>query len=432
MANEGVFPAAMNKGAQFFRQMPQRVEIMNRAVTAMSSFRAALKDGMSRQEAMEYAGKLIDDSHGDYSGWNSPRPFNSDVGKVMLQFRKFQLIMGGLVGKQLHQAFWDGNATRAEKVQALKSLSFLTAHLAAIGGIMGLPGANLLGAVVGNIQNLMDPEKKHDFEEEMREALGAGGEGAKRNWWADFLYKGAPYSLLSMDTSDRLGMGNIVALAPYSDLPEALGSKEKMYEALGKFALGPSGGMLGKLVDGFGFGMEQHDWTRAAEAIAPTGISNAMKAYRFKTEGLTNKQGDVLLPPDEISGVDAFYTALGVRPRVLVNQAQRASTAYDTTEFYKAQTDRLTNQYAAAFKAKDAAKMQDLRDAWQKMNVARREQKLQPEPMSTLIKAPAKQMKTERQAIGGVATTKANRMYIADLMFSDNPQAARDLMAAEP
>jgi hypothetical protein len=315
-------------------------------------------------------------------------------------------------------------------MQGFKGLTFLSAHLAAIGGIIGLPGSALLGPMLGFLKNLVDQDDDKDWDnwqEDLRKSLGAGGEGSKRNWFADLLYKGAPYALLSMDTSDRLGMGNIAALAPYTDLPDALTSKDKFYSAMGKAMLGPSGGILGKLVDGWGFGMEQGDWTRAAESIAPVGISNAMKAARFHTMGLTNKQGDVLMTPEDISALDLFYTAIGVRPRSLVNQAERASAAYDANTHYDEMTTGLKNRYTRAAKSKDASSMQDVRAEWQQIQAARKRDGFKPQPLSTLLKAPAQQRKREHGAIGGVEASKVDRMFLADMMFADTPGEAQAL-----
>jgi hypothetical protein len=320
-------------------------------------------------------------------------------------------------------------ADRAERIQGMKGLLFLSAHMAAVGGIMGLPGANVLGPIIGTIQNLVDDKHRwHDWEQEFREAIGAGGEGAKRSPWADFLYKGAPYALLGMDTSDRLGMGDVVSLAPFQEIPKTLSSQEKLYAQLGAAALGPSGGMLGKVQQAWGFGMVQHDWTRMAETLAPVGISHAMQAFRLRQDGYSNSRGDILMPPDQIKAIDEFYVALGVRPKTLADRAERASELGDANEYYKMQTDAMKLQYDRAFKAKDTGTLQDLRAKWQQIQQGRVEDKFKREPMSNLIKAPMEQRKRERMTIGGVESTKQDRMYLADLMFSSNMLDARELM----
>ena len=41
---------------------------------------------------MKYAGKVIYDTHEDYTGFNAPRVMRNPVGRVLTQFRKFQLL----------------------------------------------------------------------------------------------------------------------------------------------------------------------------------------------------------------------------------------------------------------------------------------------------------------------------------------------------
>jgi hypothetical protein len=427
---EGILADSWNKADRFLRMMPQYVEVMNRVATGTSTYRLALQDGQSEAEARETASKMIYDTHGDYSGFNSPTPFHAagSFGKVALQFRKFQLIMGALVAKEFHRAF--KGATPEERREGFKALAFTSAHMAAIGGIIAQPGAAVLGPVIGALMNLIDEDDDKDWsnwQEDLKHALGAGGEGDKRNWLADLLFKGAPYALLSMDTSDRLGMGNIASLAPYQDLSEGLTSREKFFQNMGQLMLGPSGGMVAKAVDGWGFA-EKGDWARMAESLMPGLVANTMKAGRLQTEGLTTKQGDILMKPEDISGLDAFYTALGVRPRALVNQADRRSADFEANQYYTAKTTELKSNYRKAAAAKDGAQMKAVRSEFEAIQKARERDGFKRQPLSTILKAPAEQAKRNKQVIGGVPTTKANRQFVAAMMYADTPQDALELM----
>lgn len=438
MDGDGLLPKSWNVVDKFLRRTPQWVETANRVATGIAAYRAHMEGKADTKEnrdaAFEVASKLIHDTHGDYSGFNSPTPFTASgsIGKVALQFRKFQLIMGGLIAREFHRTF--KGATPEERMQGFKALGFLGAHMAVAGGILAQPGMDMLGPVIGALMNLIDEDDDKDWsnwQEDLRVALGAGGEGAQRNMLADFLYKGAPYALLSMDTSDRLGMGNIASLAPYSDLPEALSSKEKAKQQIADLMLGPSGGLVSKAIDGWGFGMQQGDWVRSVEALAPSGLSNLMKAVRLKNEGLTSKQGDVLVPAERVSDLDAFYTAMGVRPRSLVNQAERRSTEYSAEEYYTAKTTQLKRDYVKAVKAKDGAARQAAEDEFEAIQKARLRDGFARQPKSTLLKAPQAQAKREKGVIGGVETNKQNREFVARMMFADDPAQALDLYGAD-
>jgi hypothetical protein len=429
---DGLIPTASRLADRFFRQMPQRIEVANRVATGVAAYEAALSKGKSKEVAIEEASKLIYDTHGDYSGFNAPTPFHQlgNAGKVMLQFRKFQFIMGALVAKEVHRTFFKSGATREERAAGAKGLVFLTAHMAAIGGALAIPGANILGPVIGALMNLLDKDDDkdwNDWQEDMRDALGAGGEGAKRNFWADFLYKGAPYALLNMDLSDRLGMGNIYALAPYADINES-STKEKIQAELFKAMMGPSGNLLNKAIDGWGFGVEKHDWYRMIETMAPTGPANVLKAHRLATGGLTAANGDVLMKPELNQGMNEFYTALGVRPRNLVNEGQRRSVLFEKGEFYDNKTTQLKQQYIEATKSRDPAKIAAARQEWMAIQDARVRDGLMRQPLATLMKAPFAQTKRERSVIGGAETTRANRTAALQMLFAQSPDEARQLM----
>jgi hypothetical protein len=432
---DGALPGAYKLGDKFFRRIPQFIEVSNRVSTGIAAYRAALEAGKSKEVAYGEASKLIYDTHGDYSGFNAPTPFHQlgNAGKVLLQFRKFQAIMWSLVGKEFHRTFFKKGVSHEERMQGAAALGFLGAHMAAIGGALAIPGANILGPIIGTVMNLLDPDDDKDWsdwQEMLRVMLGAGGEGKHRSAWADFLFKGAPYALLGADTSDRLGMGNILALAPYLDINES-STKEHIQAELFKAMMGPSGNLINKAIDGWGFGVDQHDWYRMTETLAPAGLSNGMKAYRLATDGLTAKNGDLLMRPEQLQGMPAFYTALGVRPRELVNEGDRRSVAFQTTAYYASQTTRITRNYTQAAKEHDAAGMRDARLEFQKMQAARKRDGIKPQPLTTLLRAPLAQKKRERGVLGGVETTPTNRMMVQNMLYADTPEEARELMGVD-
>jgi hypothetical protein len=429
---DGLIPDAQRLATRFFRMFPQRVEVANRVATGSAAYRAALADGKSKTEAMEAASKLIYDTHGDYSGFNAPTPFHQlgNAGKVLLQFKKFQFIMGSLLGKEFHRAFFKKGVSPEERAEGMKALAFLSGHMLAVGGILGMPAASLLGPAVAAIMNLFDDDDDKDYsdwKEDLRAALGEGGEGGKQNWWSDFLFKGAPYAL-GADTSDRMGLGNVAALAP--DISSAT-SKEEFYAELAKAALGPSGGLISKAIDGWGFGVTDHDWVRAVETIAPTGFANLMKAERIGREGLTDKKGDVLLKPEYLQGLPQVLTAIGVRPRELANQGDRRSLDYKTDAYYDSETATIKRHYTAAVKDRDAAGIAKARKEFVALQAAKKRDGVKPAPLGTLLQSPGKQLKRERNTIGGVEMTPANRQLLMDAMFADDIAEARQLMAAE-
>jgi hypothetical protein len=421
----GIVGSGWNKVDKFLRLFPQRVEVMNRTTAAIAAYRLAKQAGKSEAEALRSTGEIIDRTHGDYSGANSPTPFRvaGDFGKVTLQFRKFQMISGALAVTEMNRAM--RGATFAEKRQGMAALGFLAAHTAAIGGIVGLPASEFFGQAIMGLMKLVDQDDKdkdkwdnwHHF---LRGSLGAGGDDKHRNLWADFLYKGAPYALLNTDTSDRMGMGNIFALAPYSGMEQALDSQSKFYETVGKVALGPSGGVLGRMVNGWGYGVEHDDWSRFWEPVLPGILGNTLKATRLKTEGLTAKQGETLIKPEEIDWGEALAVALGATPRQLANQSEQASDVYDVKDHYKAMSTHLRNEFLKARAAGDAEGMAQARQDWRDMQAGQRENKVKTTPMSDLFAAIQNQRKRQHGVIGGVESDKSTRKFVRDMTEPDD------------
>jgi hypothetical protein len=265
--------------------------------------------------------------------------------------------------------------------------------------------------------NQLDPDKKKEFEdwqESLRKFLGAGKENEDRNWFADLLYKGAPYALLGADTSKRLGMGDMLSLAPYTDVSEAANDRDTYYKAMGQVLGGALGGLGAKAVDAFGY-LREDDMPRAAEAMAPGVVGSAMKAKRLATQGVTARNGDVLVKPEDISGMDAFYTALGVQPRDLANQADRRSLAYQADEFYSQQVTTLKRRFLNAQRDGDASKAEKVREDWVELQAARQRQGFRPQPLSALLRSQGQQLRREQRVVGGVPATRSNLGYLQSL-----------------
>jgi hypothetical protein len=164
------------------------------------------------------------------------------------------------------------------------------------------------------------------------------------------------------------------------------------------------------------------------ETMAPTGPANVLKAHRLATGGLTAANGDVLMKPELNQGMNEFYTALGVRPRNLVNEGQRRSVLFEKGEFYDNKTTQLKQQYIEATKSRDPAKIAAARQEWMAIQDARVRDGLMRQPLATLMKAPFAQTKRERSVIGGAETTRANRTAALQMLFAQSPDEARQLM----
>ena len=389
---DGYFAGKISAADKALRLAVQKVESINRLSTAMAAYRLELaRTNGNTQAATDYADRILTETHGDYTSFNAPRAFNTSVGKVALQFRKFQLIQIAFYAKLIKDAL-QGNDRKA----ALKTLAFSLAHTGTLAGLMGMPGYAAISWAIGAL--LGDDDEPFDVTAEIRKAIGDEAV-------ANLVLKGTP-TLLGADISGKVGAGNMLSIMPFSqaDLSTTAGRAE----ALGTLIGGASLGMASRMVDGLGL-MLGGDWYRGIEQTMPKGVSDAMKAWRTANEGMTRRNGDIVVPANEISTMEAIMMGLGVTPVQMSTTYERQNVVKELTTNFQERTTAIKNQYTKADRKGDAEAKAEAREAWKKLQDARVRNGLARQPLSNLLKAPAEQRKREKETVGGVQYTKATK-----------------------
>lgn len=392
--------ALYTKGTDMLRGFAENLESINRLTTAMTAYRMALRSGMSNEASIDYADKVIYNTHGDYSGTNAPRVMRTGAGRIATQFRKFQLIQISLMARLWHE--WRKGATPEERIVAKRQLMFTLGHTFAVGGIMGMPGftalAFLWGALFGDEDEPDNPELT------LRRLIG-------NDDLADLLVKGVP-AFMGVDLSGKLGMGQMLSILPYTDFKL---TRESMNQATVALIGGPFlGGLVPKAVDGAAY-MAAGEYYKGLEKLLPKGLGDAMKGLRIANEGLTNKRGDLQLSADEVTFMDSFLAGLGLPTTTLTDRQFAESTKFQFDEFYNGKTTEIKNAYAKAYRAGDAQGMAEARQKWMDIQQSRVKNGYSRQPLSTLIKAPVEQRKREMNSAGGVGFDRGNRRFVQEL-----------------
>jgi hypothetical protein len=227
---------------------------------------------------------------------------------------------------------------------------------------------------------------------------------------ADLLLKGAP-KLLGVDFSVRVGASGMLSILPYTDLEM---SRDGYYAALAG-ALGPFvGGLAPKVIDGVGLIGQGQLW-KGTEQMLPTGLANVLKATRFADQGVTKRNGDVVLSADEVGMLDWAAQAVGLPTNVTTDRSFLANAQFKSDKFYRERTTQLKNQYAAAVRKNDTDTMREVREDWMQTQAARRKLGYEVQPLSTLLKAPQEQRKREAATTAGVQTNRGNQGFVAPL-----------------
>lgn len=402
-SDAGEIKKAFAKVTDKMTEVSRRVEMVNRIGTFIAAYRlenARLK-GKNPEAAWQYADEVVYKTHGDYSGINAPRLFAmNSMTKMATQFRKFQLIQAGMMIGLAARAFH--NASPAEKALARRQLAWTMGIHFAMVGAKGTPFlATLLGLIGFAFGGAGDDE-----DDMIRDLIGD-------KQMSDLVLNGIP-KMLGVDMSGKVGASNMFSAFPFMDTKPSEG--EDFWKDLVVSAMGPTGSLGERALRGFAYA-SQGDWAKGAEAVAPTGIANLMKAIRFSTEGVTTKAGDVHIPGEEFTLFDGVMQAAGLPTNKTTDRNRIMGSLIRHEEWFDGQQSQLVHDYKEAWKARDSKSMMRLRREFIELNKLRREQGFKPAKMSVMTKAPIKQRKRELQGQGIGSTVgykPSNRRFIEE------------------
>lgn len=385
----------LDQAVSRLRRVAQSVESTNRLSTAIAAYRMERARTGSDEAAIDYAARVIYETHGDYSGFNAPRFMRQGVMRLATQFRKFQLIQLSMFARYTHQAFQ--GATADERSVGRQALLFSLGHLGVMGGAMAMPGFAAIAWVVGKA--FPDDNEPDDPEATLRRLIGDKA-------IADLLLKGAP-KLAGVDLSGRIGAGGMLSVLPYAEPSlDRKGYQDAVMGLLGPFA----GGLLPRTLDGVGL-MAKGDYWKGLEQMLPSGLGNAAKAARFGAEGVTSRKGEQLLTAEEMGALDLLAQAAGLPSNKLTDRQFLSNAQYKADEFYRSRGQELKAGYVKAVRSNDAEAMVAARQDWADLQAARRNLGYTVQPLSELLKAPAEMAKREKQVVGGVITNKNNKGF---------------------
>jgi hypothetical protein len=394
---QGAIREKFNAVDKALRLAVQKVESVNRLSTAMAAYRLEFAKTKDEAKATEYAGRILTETHGDYTSFNAPRAFNNPVGKVALQFRKFQLIQLAFHAKLIKDAF----TNPAERAAALRTLGYSLAHTGVLAGAMGLPGYAALSWIIGAMFG--DDDEDYNLTQEIRKAIGDED-------ISNMVLRGTP-TLLGADISGKVGAGNMLSVLPFNNAD--ITTRAGLFQTVGTLVGGASLGMTANMVDGLGL-MLAGDWHKGIERTMPKGVGDAMKAYRMQTEGMTRRNGDVILPAEDISAMAGLLQLFGIQPVKQAVVYERQQNIRDQDQKFQSRATQIKNEYVKAVKGRDTEAAAEARAAWAKLQATRVEKGYTRQPLSILLRAPQEQAKRERDTRGGVQFNKANKRAVTE------------------
>jgi len=382
-----------------------RIEAVNRSVAAIAAYRGYLERyGMDKVEgATQYAADVVSDTHGSYDGFNTPRVLQSTFGKVALQFRRFQIIQLSMMAKMIHTAFIENSASKEEKLVAKKTLAFICAQMAVVAGGLGVPFVSQLAFLM--LKMFGSPDEPDDVEYKLRKLIGDPVA-------AELLLRGVSGAVGWESFGKKISMENVASPFGGYVVPDLTNRKGVEKTALA--ILGPSLSLTEKLADAFQFAT-QGNYYKGLEAALPNGLSNSLKGARYLTEGMTMRNGDLVMKPDDVGMLGAASQMFGLPTNAITHQqfAQKVKAEYD--QQYQERLTEIKGEYVKAYRANDSKGMSNAREEFRQMEESRMANGYKRQPLSELLKAPMAAMKRERSVVNGVESTKQNKQFLATM-----------------
>jgi len=382
-----------------------RIEAVNRSVAAIAAYRGYLERyGMDKVEgATQYAADVVSDTHGSYDGFNTPRVLQSTFGKVALQFRRFQIIQLSMMAKMIHTAFIENSASKEEKLVAKKTLAFICAQMAVVAGGLGVPFVSQLAFLM--LKMFGSPDEPDDVEYKLRKLIGDPVA-------AELLLRGVSGAVGWESFGKKISMENVAS--PFGGYVTPDLTNRKGVEKTALAILGPSLSLTEKLADAFQY-TAQGNYYKGLEAALPNGLSNSLKGARYLTEGMTMRNGDLVMKPDDVGMLGAASQMFGLPTNAITHQqfAQKVKAEYD--QMYQERLTEIKGEYVKSYRANDSKGMANAREEFRQMEESRMANGYKRQPLSELLKAPMAAMKRERSVVNGVESTKQNKQFLATM-----------------
>lgn len=234
-----------------------------------------------------------------------------------------QLVMSHLAKLGLDTINLRKNLTPQERMAAVKALGQTLTMQAAFAGVLGIPGAPWIMAILEQLFPLRANEAVRDGVEKLvGEDEEAGG------FWTDAILRGLPFAGLGIDTSSRLALSNLLGVSAYDGF-----KLENLF--------GPGASMVGNMFEAVKLGAVGKTGD-AIESILPVAFRNITSLYR--DNGIVRDwQGRPVYEP---TLPELVLHGLGLRPAGLTKVRDAQKMAKKADEIARTQNSVFYNEMA--------------------------------------------------------------------------------------
>jgi hypothetical protein len=328
----GVWGTKLAQVDRIARQLPQSIEDINRAATAVAAYRLA-RSNMTEEKARAFAFDTVMNTQGDYSGVNAPRAFNNPYLRPALQFKKYAQMMGYLLADMSHRAF--AGADVETRREARKQLTAIMGVQIAMAGALSLPGIEI--AKVGfMVAGALGIGGGWDDEEEKLRKLADDTFGKT---WGELLTRGVISRELNIDLSQRLSLADMATFGEPGDY-----ERDGVDAYLWRMFAGAPYSTMNDLRLGIQDAVNG-DFGKAAERVIPVKVI----ADTFKA---ANKFSEGKIYPSEMA-----MNVFGVKSGRQAEENRKTGNSIRNNEAIAAKHKELTNKYLAAKTAGERIKI---------------------------------------------------------------------------
>lgn len=340
------------KASRIASVFPHYAEVSNRMIAMLAAHELALSKGMTNDKAKEYALQIVRDSDGDHSQANIARRLGrrgvfGAATPLAVGFQQYDIQMTELLARTFLTA---STGSKAERIEAAKSLAGMASMTGVIAGALGLPFmglataiANVLGDLIGDA-NATPTDMQNSFR-----SFAAGVFGEKGG---EIVSRGLPRAL-DFDMSGRSGLQDIAPFTNFLEDRRALDDRIK--DGMFTFA-GPFVGAVAGIATG-AYAAAHGDYVKAINDGLPAGLRNAAKAYRIANYGYETEGGNNQIPIAPPTSWNVFAQGIGLQSSARAEQTERSFAFKTNQQLLERRQQMLRDEMYRAYDQGDYAKL---------------------------------------------------------------------------
>lgn len=271
---------------------------MNREISLMAAYNLQLaklhgkgvKGQAAEDAAARYAVDVAKLTNGNIAAGNAPLISKNALGKVLFMYKGYGVSMYYLLFKITRDALQ--NQDKEVKKAAMRQIAGIYGTAALFSGLQGVP----MFGMAAMVYNLFADDDEDDFETATRKYIG------------EFAYKGLINEITGLDVAGRIGLSDLIFRT--NPTSQSATFQDAFLQTFG----GPAYGAGSKIMRGLSK-IQEGNIERGIEDILPSFLGNAMKSFRYGTEGATTMRGDPMIEDFSIFSIGA--QALGFTPAEL-------------------------------------------------------------------------------------------------------------------